>query len=119
MASTQSNSSEMQIQEPKVQENLDQKDFSDLEAGPTDENPESKSDINLVNWDTDDDPANPLNWSPSHKWQNLGVISIMSLTTYVPSLFLCSFPSMAHHIANTPQTVSIHNVCTRRSTSND
>jgi hypothetical protein len=90
MASTRSPSTEMDVHEPNVQEDLSprdssSRDISDLEAGPTDEKHLSKSDVNQVNWETDDDSANPLNWGPSRKWGNLGVISIMSLATYIPT----------------------------------
>jgi hypothetical protein len=85
----------MDVPEPKIQEDLSPRDssshdVSDLEAGPTSEKHLSKGDVNQVNWETDGDSANPLNWGPSLKWQNLGVISIMSLATYIPPL-LSSF----------------------------
>ena len=86
MASTQSIISEAHLQEPKAQEKPNPDDFSsleisDLEAGPVAGKPELENDINKINWDSDDDPSNPKNWNASRKWQNLGVISVMSLTT--------------------------------------
>jgi hypothetical protein len=86
MGSTLSPSSEIEAIEPKLQESLDAEDstshyISDLEAGSVHEKPESENNTNLVSWETYKDPANPLNWSPSRKWQNLGVISVMSLAT--------------------------------------
>jgi hypothetical protein len=99
MADAQSHSSsEKEIQDPHSHVNLDLKASSlatsDLEAGPVADKLQPKN-INgtEINWETDDDPSNPLNWSPSRKWQNLGVISIMSLTTYISTLFFSSSPA--------------------------
>jgi hypothetical protein len=95
MASTRNNSG-AKLQEAKFLEDVNPKDSShgvaDLEAGPVDQKLESESDINEVNWESDDDPANPVNWGTSRKWRNLGVISIMSLTTSVKSFFPSIIP---------------------------
>jgi hypothetical protein len=37
-------------------------------------------DRNVVDWDGDDDPENPRNWSRSKKLINIGIISASSLT---------------------------------------
>lgn len=37
----------------------------------------------VVDWASDIDPANPQNWAPSVKKQNLAVISAMAFVTYV------------------------------------
>ena len=34
-------------------------------------------DPNIVWWDSEDDPANPLNWTPFRKWTNIILISII------------------------------------------
>jgi hypothetical protein len=96
MASAQPLSSETESTEQKVQQNLattnaSHDDNSDLESGPINEQHDSKNDMNQVNWENDDDSTNPLNWSPVNKWKNLGIISIMSLATYVPTPLPC-FP---------------------------
>lgn len=44
------------------------------------------NDPNAVKWENDSDPANPMNWSAKKKWSNIGVISIMTLLTYVTAL---------------------------------
>lgn len=90
MASTPSLSSETGSTEPKSPQALaitdsPSDDTSDLETGSKEEKHKSKNDVSQVNWENDDDPANPLNWGPFPKWKNLGVISIMSLATYVPT----------------------------------
>lgn len=36
------------------------------------------ADPNIVWWDDDDDPANPLNWSAWSKWMNIGIVSMMT-----------------------------------------
>lgn len=38
---------------------------------------------NIVNWDHDLDPANPLNWSPRKKWANILTISLASFSMYL------------------------------------
>lgn len=38
---------------------------------------------NGVNWDSDDDPLNPMHWKTSKKWLNLVVIAMMAFITYV------------------------------------
>jgi hypothetical protein len=43
--------------------------------------PEKLPSPNKVNWENDNDPQNPMNWSSSVKWQNLGVISAMAFIT--------------------------------------
>jgi len=96
MASAQPLSSETESTEQKVQQNLattnaSHDDTSDLESGPINEQHDTKNDMNQVNWENDDDSANPLNWSTVNKWKNLGIISIMSLATYVPTPLPC-FP---------------------------
>jgi len=48
--------------------------------------------IFVVDWDGLDDPANPLNWTFRKKWLNMGLISAITLLTYVqhcPSCFVC------------------------------
>lgn len=32
-------------------------------------------DPNIVWWDGEDDPANPLNWAPLKKWTNIMLVS--------------------------------------------
>ncbi|KAJ5753005.1 MFS transporter [Penicillium odoratum] len=38
-------------------------------------------DPNLVDWDGDDDPENPRNWSTRTKWVNIVIISMLALIT--------------------------------------
>jgi hypothetical protein len=35
-------------------------------------------DPNIVWWDSEDDPANPMNWSLPKKWTNIGLISAIT-----------------------------------------
>jgi hypothetical protein len=54
--------------------------FPDGDVPPTkDEAP--PADPNEVWWDSDDDPANPLNWSFAKKWGNLGLVSFITFIT--------------------------------------
>jgi multidrug resistance protein len=55
-----------------------------LEASETDSTMDSR-DPNIVDWEQpeDQDPANPLNWKDSKKWANIGVVSLITLITYV------------------------------------
>ena len=38
-------------------------------------------DPNAVGWDGDDDPNNPMNWTPKKKWGCIGALSLMTLLT--------------------------------------
>lgn len=38
---------------------------------------------NIIHWDGDDDPQNPMNWSPFRKWLTIGLISVSSFNVYV------------------------------------
>jgi hypothetical protein len=105
MASTSPPSTGQTVQDPQNNVALDPKapsqDSSDLEAGAVVEKLQQKNNnVGEINWETDDDPANPVNWSPSRKWRNLGVISIMSLTTYIPNPLILLFHLTADQIAD-------------------
>jgi hypothetical protein len=39
---------------------------------------EESTDNNIVWWDGEDDPANPLNWPTSKKWIHVGIISLIT-----------------------------------------
>lgn len=39
------------------------------------------SDPNIVWWDGDDDPENPLNWGPWKKWSNDYIVAVTSFIT--------------------------------------
>lgn len=45
----------------------------------------TEQDPNIVDWDGPDDPANPLNWSPSLKWGNIAILSLVTLLTPLAS----------------------------------
>lgn len=39
---------------------------------------EEEYDPNIVGWDSEDDPANPINWPLWKKWTNIGLISAIT-----------------------------------------
>ena len=49
-------------------------------------------DKDIVWWDepVDQDPYNPMNWSPKKKWLNIGILSGITFVTYVLMKFLLS-----------------------------
>lgn len=113
----------MAVQDLDVQEKSDLRPSShatsDVETGPADEKLQSNNDPNMVNWDTDGDEANPMNWTPSFKWRNLGLISVMSFSTYIPLPFLLLvFFNSRQQLTFPPQSSSILHVCTSRRPSN-
>jgi hypothetical protein len=69
-------------------------------------------DPNVVGWDGDDDPANPLNWSIKKKWTNGGLLAAMTFLTY-EIIHLPFFPLYAA-ITNCQKTPSLVYVCSRR-----
>lgn len=51
----------------------------------TPEQPEKTSlEDGIVDWDGEDDRANPRNWPKSTRWAHVVVVSILALITYVP-----------------------------------
>ncbi|KAK8243820.1 major facilitator superfamily domain-containing protein [Phyllosticta capitalensis] len=44
-----------------------------------------QQDPNLVNWDGEDDPANPMNWPEAMKWRNIALLSFTTLVTPLAS----------------------------------
>jgi hypothetical protein len=55
---------------------------SDKDA-PAAENISEARDPHIVDWDGDDDPENPLNWSTAKKWNLIAVLAAVTLVTYV------------------------------------
>jgi len=54
-------------------------------------------DVNLITWNGDDDPENPLNFSSKLKLLNIGVISaICFVTPLASSMFAPAIPSVMH-----------------------
>lgn len=54
---------------------------NDTEKGTyvsSDMSSEEVSNENLVDFDGEDDPDNPINWSPRYKWAIVGLLSLMS-----------------------------------------
>lgn len=54
----------------------------------------TSSEVELVDWDGEHDLANPGNWPTLWKWGNIGVISIITIITYVlikPAILCCTF----------------------------
>ena len=43
-----------------------------------------EKDPNIVDWDGDNDPEDPRNWSGKKKWTNAGLIAAFTLITQVP-----------------------------------
>lgn len=48
---------------------------------------DTEHDPNVVDWDGDDDPDNPYNWSKKKKWMNIGILSALTLLTPLGSSF--------------------------------
>lgn len=40
---------------------------------------QTTEDPNVVDWESPDDPKNPLNWSPLRKNVNIGLVSLFTL----------------------------------------
>jgi hypothetical protein len=45
------------------------------------QNGEEGGDINVISWDGEDDPQNPINWTSRKKWTNVGIISSITFVT--------------------------------------
>lgn len=42
---------------------------------------EKEADPNVVNWDGDNDPENPQNWTPKKKWTTGGLLAGITFVT--------------------------------------
>ncbi|KAF2099054.1 MFS general substrate transporter [Rhizodiscina lignyota] len=59
-------------------------------------------DENIVDWDGDDDPHNPYNWSKGKKWTNGGLLSAMTLVTpLASSMFAPGVPDVMREFQST------------------
>jgi multidrug resistance protein len=51
----------------------------------------------MVDWEGDDDPEKPWNWTTAKKWKNLSVISVITLITpLASSMFAPGVPALMH-----------------------
>ncbi|MCJ1477603.1 hypothetical protein MMC13_006276 [Lambiella insularis] len=79
----------------------------DLENGQA-EKDHVESDPERVDWESEDDPSNPLNWIGSKKWSNVLVISLMSFSTpLASSMFAPAVPQAMrdlHSNSNSAET---------------
>lgn len=67
----------------------------------------SHEDINLVGWDGDDDPQNPLNWTPFAKWGSIAVVSgVTFLTPLGSAIFAPGIPKVMDEFHSTSDLLS-------------
>ncbi|KAK7542726.1 major facilitator superfamily domain-containing protein [Phyllosticta citribraziliensis] len=57
----------------------------DAEEYPRKDEEEDQRDPNLVTWNGEDDPENPMNWPASTKWRNIALLSLTTLVTPLAS----------------------------------
>jgi hypothetical protein len=46
---------------------------------------EEPKDVNIVDWDGDNDPANPLNWTKTKKWNHVAIVALINFVTPLAS----------------------------------
>ncbi|KAI1119978.1 putative MFS multidrug transporter [Nemania abortiva] len=63
----------------------DEGDQSAVDSEKADIKPALEADPNIVDWDSPDDPSNPLNFSTSFKVTNVGIISALTFVTPLAS----------------------------------
>ncbi|KAE9993265.1 hypothetical protein EG327_005872 [Venturia inaequalis] len=67
---------------------------------------EEQDDPNIVGWDGDDDPNNPLNWSNKKKWAAIGIVSVTTLLTSLgSSVFAPGVPMVMEEFHSSSQTL--------------
>ncbi|KAE9987066.1 hypothetical protein EG328_003848 [Venturia inaequalis] len=67
----------------------------------------AENDPNIVDWDGEDDPMNPLNWTPKKKWIIVGLLSLMTLVTPLASvLFTPAIPEVMKDFKSTNSTLA-------------
>lgn len=83
MATQEKKSLEMEQKTPSRASSDIEKQPLDVEQTPPQENPPTQvKDVNQISWDSDTDQDNPMNWPPARVWKNLGIISVMTFSTY-------------------------------------
>ncbi|OTA59264.1 MFS general substrate transporter [Hypoxylon sp. EC38] len=80
----------------------------DVEAGPDNrELNADEKDPNVVDWDGPNDPENPMNWSDTNKWLNIGILSIMTIVTPLgSSMFAPGIPGIMVEFHERSSTVA-------------
>lgn len=87
----------------------------DSAKGPADVT-DAEHDPNIVDWDDEDDPNNPYNWTTRKKWQNIGILSALTLLTPLGSSFfapgvprvMADFQSTSEITATFVVSVQVH-----------
>lgn len=46
---------------------------------------EEARDENIVGWDGDNDPANPMNWTKAKKWNHVAIVALINFVTPLAS----------------------------------
>jgi hypothetical protein len=65
------------------------------------------TDPNIVSWDSDDDPQNPMNWTSKAKIINCGAIIFLTLLTpLASSMFAPGVPEVLHDFKETSVTLA-------------
>jgi hypothetical protein len=92
--------------EKEAGEVVSQRESSDISA--YDERlTNSPDDPNLVGWDGEDDPQNPLNWSPLAKWGSVAVVSgVTFLTPLGSAIFAPGIPQVMDEFHSTSDLLS-------------
>lgn len=66
-----------------------------------------EQDPNVVTWESDDDPANPMNWSAELKWGNIAVLSALTfLTPLASSMFAPGVPQLMREFESDSSTMA-------------
>jgi hypothetical protein len=74
------------------------------EAAPS---PNGNAASNQVWWDGDDDPENPMNWSPFRKWGTVALVSGLTfLTPLGSSIFAPSIPTVMSEFGSSSELLS-------------
>ena len=93
---------------PPEQDNADiaRSDVSDVEKAIETKTPlpvvADADDPNIVDWESADDPAKPINWPASRKWKNVFVVSSLTLLTpFASSMFAPAVPDVMRDFEST------------------
>ncbi|KAF8316073.1 MFS general substrate transporter [Clavulina sp. PMI_390] len=63
-------------------------------------------DANLVTWDSDDDQANPMNWSKKRKWVVTWTVSLFTLMSPISSSMMApAIPNISYDVGMDPKSV--------------
>ncbi|TVY15569.1 Efflux pump radE [Lachnellula arida] len=95
------------VEKQALGEDVENTSSASPEGSNKNANTQTSENANIVDWDGPNDPHNPLNWSPLHKWI---IIALTSANTFVvsfaPTVFAPGVPLMMKEFHSTSSSLA-------------